>query len=160
MKQGSIEGSLITLWPLSSAHLDSYLKNYSCLVQRLLHVVDSVQERIYLETCLETASFFYIISPKKTMNVIGAIEIRRPTYRSQLYCWLNEDYWGKGYFQEAMQLLAWHYFKTTGNTTICACVDYTNERSFYALKKAGFQEKRITPGPYGLQYELLLKNRR
>jgi RimJ/RimL family protein N-acetyltransferase len=159
MKQGCIEGLLITLWPLSLVHIDSYLKNYSRLVQTLLHVVDSSQERLYLEKCIELSSFFYVISPKKTTNIIGGIEIRHPTYRSQLYCWLNEEYWGKSYFQEAMQLLAYHYFKTTGHSSIGACVDYANERSFYALKKAGFQEKRIAPGPYGLQYELILKNR-
>ncbi len=158
MKQGPLEGSLVTLWPLSGEHIDSYLHHYSARVRAILHVTDSAQERFYLEQCIHNASFFYIIALKKSVTTIGAIEIREPTYRSQLYCWLNENYWGNGYFQEAMPIVAAHYFKTTGHPTIHACVDYDNERSFYALKKVGFQEKKITAGPYGLQYELILKN--
>lgn len=159
MKHFSLDGSLVTLYPLASIYLDSYITHYSLVVQKLLHVDNPDQELRYIQECLKAQdSFFYVIAHKATHTVIGAIEIRSPVYRSQLYCWLNEQYWGKGYFQEAMQLLAAYYFKVTGHKAIGACVDYGNERSFYALKKVGFQEKRITQGPYGLQYELVLKN--
>lgn len=160
MKHFPIEGCLIVLYPLAQEYIASYLAHYSLRVQTLLHVNDIEEELRYLHECLaDNHAFFYVITQKSKQTVIGAIEIRRPTYRSQLYCWLNEQYWGKGYFQEAMQLLADIYFKSTGHAAIGACVDYDNDRSFYALKKAGFQEKRIGQGPYGMQYELILKRK-
>lgn len=155
-----LEGRLVVLYPLAQGHISSYVQHYSVRVQQLLHVDNLQQEIRYVHQSLtDKNSFFYGITQKSSPTIIGAIEIRSPVYRSQLYCWLNEHYWGKGYFQEAMQLVAIHYFKVTGHGTICACVDYENERSFYALKKVGFQEKRITQGPYGLQYELVLKQK-
>ncbi len=149
------------LYPLAYEHIDSYLAHYSAQVQKILHVDDLAQERRYIEQCVrDNNSFFYVMAQKAHAHTImGGIEIRSPSYRSQLYCWMHEDYWGKGYFQEAMELVASYYFKISGQASICACVDYHNERSFYALKKIGFQEKKITVGPYGLQYELVLRNR-
>jgi RimJ/RimL family protein N-acetyltransferase len=84
--------------------------------------------------------------------LIGALEIRDPACRSQLYCWINERWWGNGYFQQAVMLAAIHYFTQTNEQTISACIDIDNMRSYHAFIKAGFVTQRIRFN----QYEMLL----
>jgi RimJ/RimL family protein N-acetyltransferase len=152
-----VHGNLIDLYPLASEHINSYLHHYSSLVQTILHVSDRTQEMYYLQLKIKEEAFFYGIAQKASSTIIGAIEIRNPVYRSQLYCWLNEQYWGNGYFQEAIQLAANEYFQQSTYSSITARVDCKNRRSVAALKKAGFQGQKVVPGAYGMQIELILK---
>jgi RimJ/RimL family protein N-acetyltransferase len=156
MKPMVLEGTFITLHALAPSYIQPYLQSYSPCVQALLHVMSAAEEQRYLEQrLLSPTTFLYVIADKATLHVMGGIEIRDPVYRSQLYGWLNEHYWGKGYFQEAVQLVIDAYCTLTGHSTIVARVDCNNPRSAQALKKVGFAQRKTVPGPYGPQWELI-----
>ncbi len=138
MELKEIIGKSITLVPLSKEYIDKYLAQFSSQVKQALDVEDHQSEREYLHYRIDQDSFFYLIIDKKTEKLIGAIEIREPGYQSQLYCWINEQFWSQGYFQESLQLLLPYYKKITNENHIKACVNSNNERSFKALQKAGF----------------------
>lgn len=152
-----IQSNDIILERLAFHHIEHYLRAYSTQVQSLLHVNSSISEREYIFQKIKEKSFLYGVFLENINNLIGAIEIRDPCYRSQLYCWLNENYWGKNYFAQAMQQAVRLYFEQTDEKTISARVDCKNKRSYYALIKFGFKEIKIVPGGYGPQYELILE---
>ncbi len=157
MKKQKISGKSVALYQLEDEHIKPYLKLFSPTVQELLHVKDSASEERYLRgTLQENNVHFYVVSDSSTDLIIGSIEIRKPGYRSQLYCWLHEQFWGTGKFYEAMQLASQDYFQKTDERSIAARVDIDNKRSYYALKKVGFIEAGKAAGPHGLQYEMVL----
>ncbi len=153
----SVAGEHIFLEYLSKEHIPEYLYHFSPTIQALLRVNAISSERSYLEEqCQQSDLFFYVIKDGQTEDIIGAIEIRSATFRSQLYCWLNEHWWGKGYFQEAITLAVSVYFSQTGEQTISARIDCNNSRSLRALQKVGFHSYGIVEGPRGKQFELIL----
>ena len=156
MNTKKIPGSLLFLDQLSHHYITPYLDQFSSYIQKLLHVQNVESERTYLEARCAQNSFFYVIVNKFNNQLIGAIEIRNPGHLSQLYCWINEQFWGNGYFQEAMHLAARAYKNETNHHTISACVDTRNGRSLHALEKAGFKKRGTRTGPHGLQFVLQL----
>lgn len=154
----SIPGEHIFLETLTKEHIPAYLRSFSEKVQEILKVNTVASERSYLEQrCENEEAFFYVIKDRSTAEIIGAIEIRNAVFRSQLYCWINEHWWGRGYFLDAIKIAIALYFLQTGLQTISARVDCDNGRSFRALQKAGFHSNGIVDGPRGKQFELLLK---
>ncbi len=154
----NIEGHDVILEQLRSDHIQEYLQQFSQTIQSMLRVDTISSERDYLEQqCACDNQFFYIIRERSTRCLIGAIEIRNGGYRSQLYCWLNEHWWGAGYFQEAISYMLYLYFALTNQEAIFARVDQDNSRSYHALKKAGFLSRGLVDGPYGKQYELTFR---
>jgi len=145
-------GRFVILESLSDHLIPSYFEQFSSLIKSLLHVQDEQSEYNYLQARIEQNAFFYVIIKKDTEQLIGAMEIRDPGHASQLYCWINERYWGAGYFKESMQLLTDYYQKQTGYHALTACIDCTNVRSFYALKKIGFKKIGTRMGPFGNQH--------
>ena len=86
---------------------------------------------------------------------MGALSIRPSHFRSQLYAWLNELFWGYGYYQEALTLASQAYFEAMAHAEhYSALVDASNKSSYYALKKNGFQERGLIRGPRELQYDM------
>src|SRR3990167_11383736 len=156
MKLVPLYGETIALYPLTHAHIEAYLSAFSPLIMSYLHVTDSSSERAYLIDRIERQAFFYVMITFSDQRLVGAIEIRDPVYRSQLYCWINENFWAKGYFMQALSLATNHYFGITGENSITARVDCNNARSYKSLSKYGFKEHKKIPGAYGPQYELLL----
>ena len=157
MERKKIVGDSVDLYQLEDRHIKPYLELFSPTIQELLHVKDPQSEEHYLrERIAQNEVYFFVIGDKETGLVIGSIEIRKPTFRSQLYCWLHESYWGTGRFDEAMCLAAESYFAETNASSISARVDIDNKRSFHALQKIGFVEIGRAAGPYGLQFEMLL----
>ena len=68
------------------------------------------------------------------------IEEENPENVGQLCCWLNEHYWGGGRIREAIKLIAQEYFRVKKDEkSFNAQVEMWNVRSYYALKKAGFE---------------------
>lgn len=162
MKQIEVSGGIF-LESLTEEYVASYLASFSRIVQALVHVSDREAERVYVEECLikqkENKTFFYCIVQQKN-TCIGAIEIRSEwEYLGQLYCWLNEQYWGIGIFQQAMVFAAHDYFMQTNALFFTAHVDQGNKRSYWALKKCGFADFGFVAGPRGLQYRLALRKK-
>ena len=158
MERTIIHGLSVDLYTLADNLVDQYLQSFSPLIQSILHVQDLKHEQEYLEDALQKTSkpFFYLIAHKDNQTIVGSIEIRDPGYRCQIYCWINEQYWGQGFFQEAMKLATHNYFEITDTQSITARVDVDNKRSYHALQKAGFVEIAKARGPHGLQYEMIL----
>jgi RimJ/RimL family protein N-acetyltransferase len=156
-----LEGLLVILKPLQEVHIAEYLSSFSTVVQQMLHVSDHACEHEYLKARMaDDNNYFFCIFLQSTMRLIGAIDIRDQAYFSgQLYCWLNEQYWGVGVYQEALALASRAYFLQTHMRYMTARVDVYNERSYYALRKGGFAQARVVQGPYGKQYEMVLRNK-
>ena len=147
---------------LASQYIQSYLSHFSLVVQQSLRVHSIESEKQYIEHQLWAQSrgytHFYCLIERAAQQVIGAIEIRNPIqFPGQLYCWLHESYWGKGYLREAMPTVADDYFEKTHNSSFNAHVHHDNQRSYYALKKCGFIDDGMYDGPWGLQYNMIYK---
>ena len=154
----------IVLRELREDFFQAYLMAFSELVREMLHVEKKQSELRYLQKRFEKQkkeqTLFFCIFDKETDRLIGAIEIRdqRET-SSQLYSWLHEDFWGTGRYQEALRLASQEYFIRTNAPFFSAHVDADNRRSYYALKKQGFADVSVHKGPYGKQYELILRKK-
>lgn len=156
-------GPSITLRVLQHHFFDDYLSMFSPLIQQIIHVPDIQCERTYLEQRLEKMNlkktFFFCIFNNDTQQLVGGLEIRdRAEHPGQLYSWINERFWGKGLYQEAIALLMSYYFSQVSAAYVTAHVDISNVRSFHALKKCGFANLGYYKGPYGLQYALVRIN--
>lgn len=159
-----LPGSLVTLRPLDQTHFNDYLTMFSHTVRQMLHVPDLSNELVYLQDRFEQQQqgktcFFCIFDNIRT-TLIGALEIRdQAQHAGQLYCWINERYWGGGRCQEALALAAQAYFQLTQQQFFTAHVDVTNVRSYHALCKSGFAQAGFYNGPYGRQYQLIYRNK-
>lgn len=156
-----VVGSHIILDQLQEIYIESYLNAFVEQVRVPLHVPDTAAEHDYLLQRIPLVAtqqtFFFVLFTKLNRACVGAIEIRGHEHPGQLYCWLHPAYWGKSYFQEALQLAAHIYFSVTQALYFTARVDSDNMRSYYALKKNGFADYRLVDGAYGKQYELILR---
>jgi len=164
MEIHELKGRDITLRPLRIEYVDQYLKSFSADVQSAVFVDSPQSECEYLTECIQKSgqgdAVFLCIFENLHDVLIGAIEIRpSPQHSGQLYCWLNEEYRGKGMLKEAMLLAAQAYFKLTGRIFFNAHVDISNHRSYRALKKCGFADMGMSRGPRGAQYELVFRRR-
>ena len=154
-------GSHLILDQLKEIYVSAYLDAFVQEVRMPLHVPDLAAEREYLYERLPMVllqqTFFFVLFNNFNRACIGAVEIRGEEHAGQLYCWLHPDYWGKSYFQEAIQLAARFYFSVTDALYFTARVDSTNLRSYHALKKNGFADYRMIEGASGKQFELILR---
>lgn len=146
---------------LQETLIGDYLQAFSPKVCQLLDVKSLEEEREYLEQQIikveQASTFFYCIFEQVSDLLIGAIEIRSIAYRSQLYNWINEQFWGNGYYQEAMQAAIPEYFvQFPQETEFNALVDVSNLRSYYGLKKLGFVDVGLVNGPREKQYNLIV----
>lgn len=155
-----LRGQSVIARPLTVSDLQYYAVMFSPMVQMALHVFSVETELQYVHACFAAIkpTLFYGIFYSDLL--VGAIQIRDyMSHASQLYGWLNEQYWGLGYYQEALQLVARYYFETTACSFLRAHVDVANKRGYYALKKCGFADFGWYDGPSGKQYVLILRNR-
>jgi RimJ/RimL family protein N-acetyltransferase len=184
--QSKFANSLVTLHALRAEFINAYLECFSPAVRAALQVTSIDSERTYLAARLaqveatnkviekegdknkqagkifaaKEALFFYCIFDTVTKKLIGAIEIRsRDEMAGQLYCWIHENYWGLGHFQQALTGAAQDYFDKTYDRFFTAHVDVTNLRSYAALRKAGFAPWGFHQGPHGKQHVLVLRKK-
>lgn len=152
----------VTIRSLTDSDLDDYERLFTPQVRAALHVSCSTAERLYIKERIaqHASGTTFLFGVVFDDELIGALEIRdAQVSRGQLYCWINEDFWGNGYFQSALELAAAFYFKHTHERYITAHVDCGNARSYRALKKAGFTDAGFIQGPYGKQYELIYRKK-
>ncbi|MCL4229255.1 GNAT family N-acetyltransferase [Candidatus Dependentiae bacterium] len=149
---------------LAPSYVASYLQQFSETVREALRVTSIHAEHEYLQAALEKQAkgetHFYLIITDQSQQVIGAVEIRQPEQsRGQLYTWLNESYWGRGIFQHMIREVAADYFAQTHKPYFDATVETNNQRSYRALKKAGFADLGIQEGAWEKNYVLILRNK-
>ena len=164
MPRATLTGTHVYLRELREEFFTQYLAAFSERVKKCLHVSQSSSEIAYLSSRLKrqnkSSGLFFCVFNKKTDKLIGAIEIRaQEETDNQLYSWLNEHYWSKGLYQEALRLASQEYFVRSNHIFFQANVDVSNKRSYYALKKYGFADTGLCNGPYGKQYQLVLRKK-
>lgn len=156
MKHAISGGTAIVLMPLTASLIDSYCAMFSPTIAQALHT-DVDAERVYIEQqCKQRNGLFYCIVSCAAQTIMGAIAIG---HNGALYSWLNEAYWGQGYYQQALVMLAGIYFAQTESRYFSAYVDVENKRSYYALTKCGFAPYAIRRGPFGKQHHLILRRK-
>src|SRR3989344_581558 len=87
LQKRKIEGKSLVLQELHIDFINKYLQALSPTVCKILAI----------KTVEHCHTFFLCIFEEITQLLIGAIEIRSKVYRSQLYNWINEAFWGNGY---------------------------------------------------------------
>ena len=161
--QEELRGFNVVARPLHQDYFNEYLCMFSPTVQQALHLGDSQGEYAYITMqCSKNRgekSFFYCIFEVVHNHLIGAIEIRNTYERGQLYSWLHESYWGMGFYQEALRVVANAYFAHSGLHYFTVHIDLTNQRSYRALKKYGAADNGFVQGPYGKQYQLIIRKK-
>jgi RimJ/RimL family protein N-acetyltransferase len=146
-RPNEIKGTLITLKKLKEEYFIDFHNMLSMSVRRDMEypehmpldwTIRLLREEKEKDTANKT--MFYCIFENKTNRLIGEIQIRDKTDadRGQMGCWINENYRGQGYIQEAIKLATAVYFRTTDEDHFIAHVRLWNPRSYKALKKAGF----------------------
>lgn len=161
----SLIGSIVTLREISDRYIDDYHGMFSDTVRSILNkgpatlegTSDFLHEQI--EKHQQGKTLFYYIFNNADKKLIGAIEIREPEeHPGQLANWVNEAYWGGGRYQEALNLAAHAYFCLRDRQSFNAYVDCNNPRSYYALKKYGFNFVRSFIDYDGVKvWELVLR---
>lgn len=157
------QDTLVYIRFFEPSYIEYYFNNLSQAVCSVLHIVSADQEQDYLLNELEqqrkgNTLIFALFS--HAHHFLGIIMIRSSEKsRGQLYCWIHERWWNFGYFGQGMQLAQQEYFSLTNDFFFTAHVDVSNVRSYYALKKNGFADLGICQGPYGLQYELIMRKK-
>ncbi len=163
MEDRELVGDTVVLKLLKYQYIQTYLHMFSATVCGLLHVDDLASEYDYLQHIIDKQqgkTLFYCIFLKVVDQLIGGLAIRDSrVFASQLYCWLNEQFWGRGYLQEAMPLAMNAYFSFFNESYVRANVDIDNMRSYYALKKCGFVDFGMSKGPRGKQYILIFRRK-
>lgn len=154
-------GDDIELKKLSEDFFYEYLQMFSEIVQKSVAATQE-GELGYLHAQLEKQkngkTFFLCIFEKTTQRLIGAIEIRSKAYRGQLYNWVNELYWGSGFYQEAFYLAVQAYFGDHPDEDhFNAWVDVSNKRSLKALQKLGCTVEGVRSDVREDQYEVICK---
>jgi RimJ/RimL family protein N-acetyltransferase len=151
---------VVSLIPIVETNIKIYLSLFSPNLWPYLHVANRADEEEYLLQSMARKkrgipTFFYLIYIVEKDCYVGAIQIRLPHENSgQLYCWIHERYWGQGYLKPAIELAADNYFNQTELNQFSALVYFDNQRSYHALKKAGFIDAGTVEGVYGKQHLL------
>ena len=154
------ETNALVLKELEESDFNAYQSMLSETVCHLLGIESKADELWYLSQQVvkveNKQTLFLCIFEKKSHTLIGAIEIRDQSYRSQLYNWIHELFWSNGYYQEALQAALDLYFTMhPEEIEVNALVEIMNKRSFYALKKAGFVLRGKRKGPRMEQYDMV-----
>ena len=165
MLRRTLHGKRVYLQELQKTFFSAYIAAFSPRVRTLLHVSRVQSELDYVRARLKKlkagTTVFFCIFDQGTNQLIGALEIRDPAEcASQLYSWLHEDYWGTGRYQEALSLATEEYFLRSNKPFFYAHVDVSNKRSYHALKKQGFADIGFFDGPYGKQYQLIMRRKK
>jgi RimJ/RimL family protein N-acetyltransferase len=146
-----VKGDKVTLKALKEEDFVDYHKMLSDVIRKNLEFSENMtlEETIQflkprIEKSIAGTLLIYSIFDNKDNKLIGSIEIRDKNDDScpgQCGCWLNENYWGGGRFQEALKLIAAIYFKIHPDVkSFTGQVELWNQRSYHSSKKYGFKD--------------------
>jgi RimJ/RimL family protein N-acetyltransferase len=147
MFQEDLVGQIVTLKTLHEDHFQSYHDMLSSIIKEAIGIPKEQTfeetERFLKKKLIEIANntiLFYCVFDNKKNELIGAIELREPGFfNGQLGGWINENYWGGGRYQEALDLLIQKYFASTDQHVVNAYIKKRNTRSLNAHEKYGFK---------------------
>lgn len=145
----SVRGKLVTLKRIKFEYIDDYAKTFTSKVMASLALDQvGIKNLIYTELHKDQTGEYivYTIFENEGNSIIGGIEIRKGGWCGNLGNWISEKYWGencnkKGYYQESLGLITNLYFTAFPEaTSLSAHVRKFNKRSYFALRKFGFQD--------------------
>ncbi|MCB9493483.1 MAG: GNAT family N-acetyltransferase [Epsilonproteobacteria bacterium] len=144
-----VKGSVISLKNLKPEHFIDMHNVFSRTVRQGLEFPETINLAYSIEYFQHQLNrqkngelIVYAIVDNKDNKIIGSINIRElnDDDPGQMGCWINEQYWGGGRIQEAIDLCSRIYFRLKKEKSYTAHVRLWNKRSYHALKKAGFVE--------------------
>jgi RimJ/RimL family protein N-acetyltransferase len=154
-----LRGTVVILRRLSHEHIAAYRAAFSPIIQQTVHAtIDGELAFLQMHMVTTFNNFCYGIFNDAGI-FLGAIILHRHGTEYLLYGWIEEQFWGKQLYQDAVRTVAAYFFTQNLSPVLYAYVDCTNKRGYYALKKCGFADIALHNGPYGKQYVLLLRNR-
>ena len=147
MSKEILSGKIVTLKMLRQDYFQSYHDMLSPVIRETIGIS---KEQTFEETekflkkklieIVNNTILFYCIFDNKDNDLIGSMEIREPGFfNGQLGCWIHENYWGGGRYQEALDLLLQEYFECTDQFVVNAYIKKKNIRSLKAHEKYGFK---------------------
>ena len=145
-----VKGKVISLKLLTEQHFLDYHNMFSDTVRKNLEFPKHISlgyTMAYLRSEMKKTErgeqLLYMIFDNKDNTLIGGVEIREDNDLDpgNLGCWVNENYWGKGRFQEALKLINEEYFRLRPDRKeYIVFIRKWNKRSFHAFKKFGYEE--------------------
>ena len=158
-----LSGKIVTLKVLRADYFQSYHDMLSPTVREAIGIPKEQTleetEKFLKKKLIEIANntiLFYCIFDNAENNLIGSIELRELGFlNGQLGCWTNENYWGGGRYQEALDLLLQEYFTCTDERVVNAYIKKKNIRSLKAHEKYGFKILREFEKDGTVFYEII-----
>lgn len=150
--RNKIEGDFVNLVPLSVSCLDD-MWEYSSNPLLYEHFEFNQQmkkneTKVYLEKLIERSNgykahwwFIKINDESKVVGTIGVHEIEESRKSCEISYAVSPDYWGKGVFVSALDLMLKYLTNEMKMHRITATTSEKNIRSINALKKFGFCEE-------------------
>jgi len=158
-------GKIVTLKVLIADYFQSYHDMLSPIVREAVGIPKEQTfeetEKFLKETLAKISNnktLFYCIFDNVENKLIGSIELREPGFfNGQLGCWVNENHWGNGRYQEALDLLLKEYFSCIDEHAVNVYIKKKNVRSLKAHEKYGFKIIREFEKDGAIFYELVYK---
>lgn len=144
-----IKGKVVTLKHLKEDYFLDFHNMFSADVRKSYEFPESITLNYtlnWLNHDLERERagnmITYCIFDNKDNKLIGGAAIRDPNPNDwgQFSFWINEKYRGGGRAQEAAKLIGKVYLRLKSAESFCAHARLWNQRSYKALKKAGFKD--------------------
>lgn len=145
-----IKGNVVSLQLLKEDHFLDYHNMFSDTVRKSLEFPKHISLaytiaflRSEMKKTARGEQILYMIFDNKDNKLIGGVEIREENDDDpgNLGCWVNENYWGKGRFQEALRLINKEYFRLRPDRkNYIVFIRDWNKRSYHAFKKFGYEE--------------------
>lgn len=96
------------------------------------------------EKLIDKSAIHFGIEDKKSKQIVGMIsltKIDKTNKNAEVGYWLGENYWGKGYMREALDLMLKYGFENLNLEKIYAYVFHPNIKSRKRLEKAGLKQE-------------------
>lgn len=87
--------------------------------------------------------FIKLKAENKVIGTFGVVNLDKKRSSAEIGYGLSPDYWGQGYFSEALMMVLRHLFTDLGFHRIWAKTQSDNVASIQAIEKAGFKEEGV-----------------
>ena len=112
---------------------------------RSIEETEEYLRKLIARSKLESGHYWFIAlkESKKVIGTVGLLNIDKRKGSAEIGYGLSPDYWGQGYFQEALVIVAKYLFLELGFHRISAITQSDNEPSVRALERLGFKREGL-----------------
>jgi len=159
MEFRELSGQRIRLINLSIEYLHD-IHEYSIMSQFYVHLEyspfkDLEETRAFLNKLFKRSDeitghywLIYHILEKKVIGTIGLLDIDSRKGAAELAYGLSPNFWGMGFFSEALNLVINWYFSLDGTYRLFIKTAVNNTNSIKAAKNLGFEKEGVLRGYY------------